>query len=237
MVKLLSDVEHPSKRPIASPELLSRSLDRIPAFLDILDVLRPYTDNEIYVAGGALRNVYLSSSINDVDFFMSSSLLAMLLRDKLLKHGKLNIGPLGSPRWYPNRDDTYFDFVAIESVDHGFGPSKNIEDVLARFDFTANAIAFQPLTGQLLDPFFGQKDIANRIMRAVRFDFSNNQIAQNTRLTWRAALWLRLVHYSNVLKLRVEPMTKAWIAANSDCAVFADEFSKKFFVPNLNFKG
>ena len=46
-------------------------------------------------------------------------------------------------------------------------PSMSVEDATRRRDFTINAILQDPLTGELLDPFDGQKDIAARVLRAV----------------------------------------------------------------------
>lgn len=43
----------------------------------------------------------------------------------------------------------------------------NIEDDLARRDFTMNAIGFQPETGRFVDPFHGQEDIEKGIIRCV----------------------------------------------------------------------
>lgn len=45
--------------------------------------------------------------------------------------------------------------------------SKNVEDDLKRRDFTINAIAYNPITGEIVDPFYGQKDIQDKIIRAV----------------------------------------------------------------------
>lgn len=45
--------------------------------------------------------------------------------------------------------------------------SKNVEDDLKRRDFTINAIAYNPITGEIVDPFYGQKDIEDKIIRAV----------------------------------------------------------------------
>ncbi len=44
---------------------------------------------------------------------------------------------------------------------------KDIHGDLARRDFTVNAIALDPLDGQLIDPFGGQADLDRRILRAV----------------------------------------------------------------------
>ncbi|MGH7285791.1 MAG: CCA tRNA nucleotidyltransferase [Polyangiaceae bacterium] len=38
---------------------------------------------------------------------------------------------------------------------------------LARRDFTFNAIAIEPISGQIIDPFEGRKDLENKILRAV----------------------------------------------------------------------
>jgi tRNA nucleotidyltransferase (CCA-adding enzyme) len=46
-----------------------------------------------------------------------------------------------------------------------FGAS--LEDDLARRDFTINAIAFSPRTGEIRDPFGGKEDLERRIVRAV----------------------------------------------------------------------
>lgn len=46
-------------------------------------------------------------------------------------------------------------------------PSLSIEDAARRRDFTINAIAWDPLTNQYLDPFDGRGDIARGVLRAV----------------------------------------------------------------------
>lgn len=46
-------------------------------------------------------------------------------------------------------------------------PSMSVEDATRRRDFTINAILQDPLSGELIDPFAGQKDIAAGVLRAV----------------------------------------------------------------------
>ncbi len=46
-------------------------------------------------------------------------------------------------------------------------PSMSVEEATRRRDFTINAILQDPLTGEVIDPFAGQKDIAGRVLRAV----------------------------------------------------------------------
>ena len=46
-------------------------------------------------------------------------------------------------------------------------PNLSIEEAARRRDFTINAISRDPLTGELLDPFGGQRDLEDRVLRAV----------------------------------------------------------------------
>lgn len=62
----------------------------------------------------------------------------------------------------------------------------DIDDDLARRDFTVNAIAFDPLTGQLADPFGGRDDIERRVLRTVgeaaeRFDEDGLRVLRAAR--------------------------------------------------------
>ncbi|MBK9215567.1 MAG: HD domain-containing protein [Chloracidobacterium sp.] len=49
-------------------------------------------------------------------------------------------------------------------------PSMSFEDACRRRDFTINAILKDPLTGEIVDPFDGQSDIARRTLRMVSPD-------------------------------------------------------------------
>jgi tRNA nucleotidyltransferase (CCA-adding enzyme) len=46
-------------------------------------------------------------------------------------------------------------------------PAMSVEDAARRRDFTINAIAWDPLTGEYLDPFDGRGDIGRRLLRVV----------------------------------------------------------------------
>jgi len=61
------------------------------------------------------------------------------------------------------RSETYPDQTRKPAVEHGV----SLTDDLSRRDFTINAIAAHPLTGELTDPYDGQADLARAIVRAV----------------------------------------------------------------------
>src|SRR5215470_16283948 len=46
-------------------------------------------------------------------------------------------------------------------------PSMSIEEAARRRDFTINAIAWDPLTGEYLDPYHGRVDLERRLLRVV----------------------------------------------------------------------
>ena len=46
-------------------------------------------------------------------------------------------------------------------------PSMNVAEATRRRDFTINAILQDPLTGELIDPYDGQQDLDQRVLRAV----------------------------------------------------------------------
>src|ERR1041384_3856979 len=49
-------------------------------------------------------------------------------------------------------------------------PTMSVDEATRRRDFTINAILQDPLTGELIDPFNGRRDLEQRILRAVSKD-------------------------------------------------------------------
>ena len=55
-------------------------------------------------------------------------------------------------------------------------PDLSIAEAAARRDFTVNAIMYDPLTCELLDPHGGIKDLGNKILRHVSFHFTEDPL-------------------------------------------------------------
>jgi tRNA nucleotidyltransferase (CCA-adding enzyme) len=62
-------------------------------------------------------------------------------------------------------------------------PSMSVAEASRRRDFTINAILKDPLTGELIDPYNGQRDIERRLLRAV----SSETFAEDSLRVLRAA--------------------------------------------------
>lgn len=85
--------------------------------------------------------------------------------------------------------------------------SKDIEDDLKRRDFTCNAIAYNPVTGEIIDPFDGQTDIQNKIIRAVG--------NPDQRFNEDALRLLRAVRFMSQLDFDINTVTRESIEKNS----------------------
>lgn len=85
---------------------------------------------------------------------------------------------------------------------------ERIEDDLARRDFTVNAVAGDPLTGALVDPFGGLRDLAARTLRAV--GDPDARFAEDGLRPMRAA------RFAATLEFDVEPATRAALARHHD---------------------
>ncbi len=91
----------------------------------------------------------------------------------------------------------------------GRRPSKvefhgDIEADLSRRDFTINAMAYDPIRKELVDPFAGQADLAAGLVRCVR-----SAVERFSEDGLRA---MRAVRFATVLDFQLEPETEAAIA-------------------------
>ncbi len=125
------------------------------------------------LVGGCVRDALMGRSPKDWDLEVYE-LAPERLRDILDRFGPVNVVgeaftvyKLGSdldvsiPRRERKSGRGHRGFV-IEG-----DPSMSVEDATRRRDFTINAILQDPLTGEIIDPFGGEKDIAACVLRAV----------------------------------------------------------------------
>ncbi len=82
-------------------------------------------------------------------------------------------------------------------------PSLPFDDAARRRDFTINAISWDPLTGELIDPFHGQRDLDARVLRVVdRATFADDSLRV-----------LRALQFAARFELAVDDETKMICAA------------------------
>ena len=132
-----------------------------------------------FVVGGCVRDSLLGRIPGDWDITTAAlpqqvheALAGIPVLDTGLKHGTVTalVGDHRLEITTFRTEGVYSDHRRPDSVTF----ANTIEQDLSRRDFTVNAMAFSPKTG-LIDPFGGQNDLKNGVLRAVFF-VKNNKI-------------------------------------------------------------
>ena len=139
----------------------------------VKDIARRLAHNgrKAFVVGGSLRDHLLGRDADsDIDMASDASpgeILRLFPRvvPTGIKHGTVTI-------LVPGMSIEMTTFRAERSYKDGRRPESveylgDIESDLARRDFTMNAMAFDPLNGDFIDPFDGRGDIARKLIRSV----------------------------------------------------------------------
>lgn len=214
---------------------IRRHLEAWCGYPDLAEVLATFSDLDIYIAGGVVRNSLLRcpGSPKDFDFFLRGPSVQSAI-ERISSHGAMKVTPFGAPRWYPSASTSqYADIIPIDKFSPGLWPCENIVDVLNQFDFTANAVAFDLRSGEFFNPQNGARDARHRVMRMVRFDFPSGPYVRSGELDRNAILWFRVVHYASTLGFRFEDLTKSWVTSGRTYVTLFDKFSRLFFEPDL----
>lgn len=147
-----------------------------------------------FVVGGCVRDSLLGRIPGDWDITTAAlpqqvheALAGIPVLDTGLKHGTVTalVGDQRLEITTFRTEGAYSDHRRPDSVTF----ANTIEQDLSRRDFTVNAMAFSPKTG-LIDPFGGQTDLKNGILRAVgdpekRFDEDALRILRGLRFAAR----------------------------------------------------
>lgn len=179
----------------------------------VLDIARRLEDAgfEAWCVGGAIRDAFLGGE--PLDWDLASPATPEQVREIFGRRRTVPVGiefgtvcvldESGVPHEVTTfRRDVHTDgrHAVVE-----FGAS--LEEDLARRDFTINAIAFRPATGELRDPFDGQRDIAAGVVRAVG---DAEQRMREDRL--RA---LRAIRFAARYQFAIEPATYAALLSSA----------------------
>ncbi len=129
--------------------------------------------HELWLVGGSLRDRLLGGQGHDADYATDAlpdevEAIAHALRTGVVSVGKRfgTIGVLADDKWSEIttfRGESYSDGTRWPEVTFG----TNIDEDLARRDFTINALAENAMTGETLDLFGGREDLSARVIRAV----------------------------------------------------------------------
>jgi len=173
---------------------------------------------EVYFVGGCVRNIILKKEVKDWDLTTNSTPEDIL---KIFPNGFYDnkFGTVGIPLEEDKQivevttfrtETEYKDSRHPESVAWG----KTIKEDLARRDFTINAIALKIISFdkkipdfEVVDPYVGQKDIENKIIKAVG--------DANKRFKEDALRLIRAIRIATELSFTIEKKTWEKIAEDA----------------------
>jgi putative nucleotidyltransferase with HDIG domain len=172
---------------------------------------------QIYLVGGAVRDMLMGKKINDWDLAtdaLPEEVTSLLRRagGKVIptgiKHGTVTVLYKGHSAEITTfrLESGYTDGRRPDKVEY----SSSIEEDLSRRDFTMNAIAMRLPETEIVDPFGGEKDIKKKIIRCV----GNAQ----ERFAEDGLRPLRAVRFASRLGFKIEQSTLDAIPGALDTA-------------------
>jgi putative nucleotidyltransferase with HDIG domain len=171
---------------------------------EIITYVQSLFDKPVYLVGGACRNILLDKPIKDYDFCseMTSDEIKEAIKGK---HKAYCIGEKFGTIGFRclNQDIEITTFREEEYATKSRKPNvtfgTDLLTDLSRRDFTINSLALNARTFELIDPFNGQKDIEDGIVRAVG--------SPKLRFNEDPLRILRCIRFATVLGFEIEELT------------------------------
>ncbi|MGP4843752.1 multifunctional CCA tRNA nucleotidyl transferase/2'3'-cyclic phosphodiesterase/2'nucleotidase/phosphatase [Marinobacter sp. 1Y8] len=132
---------------------------------------------EIYLVGGAVRDALLGRSVKDRDWVVVGA-----KPEEMISQGFRQVGADFPVFLHPGTQEEYALARTERKQGHGYhgfdvhsAPDVTLEDDLLRRDLTINAMA-QADDGRIVDPFAGQQDLEQRLLRHVSPAFAEDPL-------------------------------------------------------------
>ena len=163
--------------------------------------------HQAFLVGGCVRDMMRGASPKDFDVATSALPAEVQKAFKRviptgIQHGTVTV-LVGNDHQVEvttfRTEGAYLDGRRPENVEF----HSDVEADLSRRDFTINAMALDPFTQRLVDPFGGREDLERRVVRCVRSALE--------RFTEDGLRCLRAVRFATVLDFTLDPQTEAAI--------------------------
>ncbi len=133
---------------------------------------------KVFLVGGAVRDALLGLSGFDRDW-----LVVGCTPEEMVSLGYLTVGKDFPVFLHPDTREEYALARTERKTARGYkgfsvyaAPDVTLEEDLARRDLTINAIAQDPLTGQIFDPYGGRQDLSHKVLRHVTAAFREDPV-------------------------------------------------------------
>jgi tRNA nucleotidyltransferase (CCA-adding enzyme) len=149
----------------------------VPKFLTVISQLAEQAGQEAMLVGGGVRDLLMGFELADYDLLCTKSAIALAIF--LQEHGYASLRakhePFGTAKVELNEPSKISIDLATcraETYDYPGALPKttypvSLEQDLKRRDFTINAITLNIKTGKRFDPFGGEEDIANKVIKVL----------------------------------------------------------------------
>lgn len=136
-----------------------------------------------FIVGGAVRDLALSTPVKDVDIEVFGlggaqvqDILSRRWRLDLVgqSFGVIKLHHSGIDVSLPRRETKTG--AGHKAFDIDSDPTMDVDEAARRRDFTINAMYFDPLAGELIDPYGGSADLENGILRHVSERFREDPL-------------------------------------------------------------
>lgn len=175
---------------------------------------------KVYLVGGAVRDELLGRDVHDRDYVVVGS-----THEAMIAQGFTQVGADFPVYLHPKTKEEY----ALARQErktgpgyHGFetrfGPDVTLEQDLSRRDLTINAMAKDLETGEIIDPFGGQRDLNAKILRATTEAFEEDPLRilrlfrfkAQFGLEWKIAHGTLVMVMRNIHQLEEIPAERKW---------------------------
>ena len=176
----------------------------------IIDLMKKFGDNKIFVVGGAVRDLMLNREVKDWDLATNlppEDVLKLFPKNSFYNNLFGTVGIVG-------KNEEIFEVTTYRS-EEGYADSrhpdkvvwgKSLEEDVKRRDFTINSLAIN-VDGKIFDYWSGQEDIKNNLIRTVG--------NPDERFSEDALRMIRAIRFSAQLKFQIEEKTFASIVKNA----------------------
>lgn len=181
----------------------------------VFEIFQKFTEKnyQIYLVGGAVRDLLLGREIHDVDFATNAhpeeiqKLLPESFYDNVFGTVGLMVGQEKYEITTYRREHGYTDRRRPDQISWG----QSLKEDVIRRDFTINALAMGPKL-EIIDLVNGQEDLEKKIIRAVG--------APEERFAEDALRMMRAIRFATQLGFTIEPETFAAIQKNNELIKF-----------------
>ncbi len=185
----------------------------------INELKKQFSDGKFYLVGGAVRDGALGLKSNDYDVVIAG-IEPEKLEESLKNMGRVDLvgKNFGAYKFKGHGSEVVVDIVLPRKEwSQETGSRKDfrvetdynlpIEDDLSRRDLTINAMAYDYVKKEIIDPFDGQKDLANKTIRAVG--------EPSQRINEDYSRMLRTIRFASKFGFKIDENTFAAICDNA----------------------